>query len=101
MSTVCDYLPNTQASRLRGQFRVYTWDALRDVSPMRPARESRVPSVRAVYPLTRSIPSMPLSRGSMSLSLGSVKYVHRVICPARPVIPNAVDVTSGGAAPVG
>lgn len=101
MSTVCDNAQNTRTLVARGLSRVSAWGGSRDVSPMRPARESRVPSVRAVYPLNRSIPSMPLSRGSMSLSLGSVKRTHCVAFPSHQIIPNAVDVAALGAAPVG
>ena len=88
MSTVCDYLPNSEASPLGGlscvQPGAQAWGFVGDVSPMRPGRVSRV--------------SRP--EGSRSLSPGSIERAWRRRYPARQAIPIAVDVALVGAAPV-
>ena len=88
MSTVCDSLPNNGASLQGGlscvQPRAQARGHVGDVSPMRPRRVSHT-----------SRPS-----GSQSLSPGSIERASRRRDPARQTIPDAVDVTLVGAAPV-
>lgn len=111
MSTVCDYLPTRDVTPKSGQLcvqpRAQVWGQTCDVSPMspmRPERVSRVPSIRAAYPVIRSNAfrsSLSSPRGSMSFLSASVKHAHFSRQRSRLYIPNAADAAPAGAPPVG
>lgn len=111
MSTVCDYLPIREATHQSGQLCIQPRAQVRgqacdvsSMSPMRPERVSRAPSIRAAYPVIRSNAfrsSLSSPRGSMSFVSGSVKHAHRGRQPARRFIPNAADAAPVGPPPVG
>jgi hypothetical protein len=123
MSTVCDSLRLKETSTVRGlscvQPRIQPYAQMRGwrcdvspVSPMRPERVSRVPSVRVADSAARfrPPPSSLTSLSSMPLAPGSVKVKRVSHTPrrwqcshhlARQVIPIAADVAPVGVAPVG